>query len=76
MLVASAGHFILLVLADASIESLALLLSPLAGAPGANIWLITVVYRYEKLITAKVAFLFHSYLHSVKAMTVPGGIYK
>ena len=34
MLAALAGHFILLVLADASIESLALLLSPLAGAPG------------------------------------------
>ena len=76
MLVASAGHFILLVLADASIESLALFLSPLAGAPGANIGLITVVHRYEKLTTAKVAFLFHGYLHSVKAMTVPGGIYK
>lgn len=76
MLVASAGRFILLALADASIESLALLLSPLAGAPGADIGLIAVVYRYEKLITAKVAFLFHSYLHSVKVMTVPGGIYK
>lgn len=59
VLVASAGRFILLALSDASIESLALLLSPLTGALGADIGLVTVVYRYIKLGATKVAGFLH-----------------
>ena len=59
MLVASAGRFILLALSDASIESLALLLSPLTVALRADIGLVTVVYRYIKLGATKVAGFLH-----------------